>query len=161
MSDTSYSLNDVFANYINSHHPTGPLADIVEILADVGPSRVAVDEVFKGLGKRAAARLSNALLDLLLFYVDFCLGDHELTTDEKLNIKHIKILFHIKEGQLYDLRRDAIKELLRVEMHRIMEDNQIDCIEDLHEVELQAVFDLSYDQYLELTINIASRLEKS
>ena len=146
MSDTSYSLNEVFANYINSRHPTGPLADIVEILAAVGASKAAVEEVFKALGKRASTRLNNALLDLFLFYVDFCLRDHELTADEKLNIKHLKILFHIQEGQLYDLRRDAIKELLRVEMHRIMEDNQIDSIEDLHEVELQAVCDLSYDQ---------------
>jgi uncharacterized protein YlzI (FlbEa/FlbD family) len=91
------------------------------------------------------------LLDLLLFYIEYCLKDHALTSDEKSSIRELKLLFHIKEGDFYKFKRPEVKGLLVNEVSRILEDKSVDKVEALHQTDLQGIFDLSYDQYLKIT----------
>lgn len=67
-----------------------------------------------------------------------------------LTIRQLKIIFRIKDADLYKLKRDEVKELLTIEISRILSDKIVDQSEALHQVDLQRVLDLSYDQYLEL-----------
>ncbi len=63
----------------------------------------------------------------------------------------LKLLFRIEEGDFYIFKRKEVGELLASEMGRILDDRSVNKVEALHKVDLQRAFDLSYDQYLELT----------
>ena len=91
------------------------------------------------------------MLDLLIFYIEFCLIDHHLSSEEKLSIRHLKILFGIKEPDLYSLKSEKVKELLVIEVKRLLLDRKVDQFKSLYHVDLQEIFSLSYDRFLELT----------
>jgi hypothetical protein len=89
--------------------------------------------------------LKHELLDVLLFFIEQCLDDHSLSDDEQIALDHLKRLFRVREGDFYTLRRDAIADMFRGEISRILEDGKVDRLEALHQVSLQRAFDLSYD----------------
>lgn len=90
------------------------------------------------------------LIDLLLLYINLVLNDHIITSKEYLNCKQLKILFKISEGDFYKLRYEEIKEVIYKQLERIYrDDNKISEEEALHKINLQGLFDLSYDQFLE------------
>lgn len=151
MDNESYTLSEVFADYIVSHEPSGPIAEVADLLASDDFSKGTFDELCSELIAQQSLPSKEELLDLLLFFVKFCLKDHKLTPDEMLTIRHLKIIFRIKETDLYRLKREAVKELLTIEISRILNDKMIDQPEAFYQVDLQRVLDLSYDQYLELT----------
>ena len=151
MKNESYTLSEVFADYIVSHQPFGPIAEVADLLASEDFSKGAFDELCSGLSIQQSLLPKEDLLDLLLFFVKFCLRDHKLTSDEMLTIRQLKIIFRVKETDLYRLKREAVKELLTIEISRILNDKTVDQPEALHQADLQRVLDLSYDQYLELT----------
>jgi len=152
MHNNSYSLSEAFGNYSTLYKPQNPIADIVEFLANNDLSRKQFDKVCSNLGVQFSF-YKDEFLDLMLFYIRFCLKDHVLTSDEKLNIQHLKILFRVKNDDFYKLKRDQVRELLEIELAIILRDKSIDQAEALHQADLQRIFDLSYDQYLQLTMN--------
>ena len=151
MNNESYTLSEVFADYIVSHQPCGPIAEVADLLASNDFSKGTFDELCSEIGVQQSLPSREELLELLLFYIKFCLKDHKLTPNEMLTIRHLKIIFRIKETDLYKLKREDVKELLTIEISRILSDKIIDQSEALHQVDLQRVLDLSYDQYVELT----------
>jgi hypothetical protein len=151
MDNESYTLFEVFAQYIISHQPSGPIAEVADLLASGDFSKSAFDELCSELAVQQSPTFREELLDLLLFYIKLCLKDHKLTAEEMLTIRQLKIIFRIKEADLYKLKREDVKELLTIEIRRILNDKIVDQSEALHKVDLQRVLNLSYDQYLELT----------
>lgn len=93
----------------------------------------------------------KAVLDLILDCVTTLLEDRPLSEADLAIIREIKRRLHIREGDFFKYRPVEIAALLCAELEKILEDLTIDTKEDLYQVELQAVFDLSYDQYLRLT----------
>ena len=89
-------------------------------------------------------------LDILLAYIDFILKDNVITESEAANFKQLKRFFKIKEGDFYKYRHANIENLLNRQFELIYADNRIDKEEALYKVGLQELFDLSYDQFLEL-----------
>lgn len=89
------------------------------------------------------------LLDLVLLYINLVLNDHTISGKEYLNCKQLKILFKIKEGEFYHQRHEEIKAVIYKQLERIYRDNKIDDEEAIHKINLQGLFDLSYDQFLE------------
>lgn len=90
------------------------------------------------------------LLDLILDYIRLALDDHMLTDEEKGTIRYFKRLFAIKEGDFFQLRYAQVQDLLHRQFERIYQnDDRISPEEAMHKVDLQDVFDLSYDQFLE------------
>lgn len=62
----------------------------------------------------------------------------------------MKRVFRIKEGDFYNQRYYEVEDVLNRQFERIYADNQIDNDEAILKVGLQEMFDLSYDQFLEL-----------
>lgn len=116
---------------------------------DLGPA--VVEKVTRLFATEKPGALRDELLDILMLAIREALQDHRLTAEERHFISQLKRLFRITEGDFYRLRRTALEEILRVETKRLLTDERIDTAESLHQVELQALFDLSYDQYLDLT----------
>lgn len=107
-------------------------------------------KILKTNGAGSTSEVKEKLMDLLILYINFSLNDHMLSDNEKRNINLMKRLFKIQEGEFYRLRYSEIREILYKQLERIYrDDDRIDMDESLHKVDLQDIFDLSYDQMLE------------
>ena len=69
--------------------------------------------------------------------------------DYKLNF--LKRFFKILEVDFYSKKYHQIEEILNKQFEYMYQNNVIDTNEALQKVELQQLFDLSYDQFLELS----------
>lgn len=91
--------------------------------------------------------IKEELLDLLIVYINLILNDHVITANEIRTIKILKTYFKIKEGDLNKYRPDSVEDTLSIEFERLYADNKINPDEALFSVDLQDLFDLSFDQF--------------
>lgn len=99
---------------------------------------------------KGADDTKSDLIDLVLLYINLVLNDHVISSREYLNCKQLKLLFKIKEGDFYKHRYEEIKEVIYKQLERIYrDDNKISGEEALYKINLQGLFDLSYDQFLD------------
>jgi hypothetical protein len=70
----------------------------------------------------------------------------------------LKRLLHINEGDLWGLRRREVEELVGREAERILSDATVDQAGALYQAHLQEIFDLSCDQYLEVSRRFVDRI---
>ena len=91
--------------------------------------------------------IKKELLDLLIVYINLILKDRIITEEEKRSIELLKIYFKIREGDFKRLRLDAVEDTLSRQFQILYADNKIDSEEALYNVDLQDLFDLSYDQF--------------
>jgi DnaJ-domain-containing protein 1 len=150
MNSDSYTLSEAFAHYIITQESKGAKETVAEFLKANDLSKIALKRVVKQLGGSLSS-FKDDLVDLLIFYIEFCLRDHHLSSTEKLSIRHLKILFGIKETDLYSLKGEKVKELIVIEIKRLLSHQKVDQVKSLYQVDLQEVFGLSYDRFLELT----------
>lgn len=94
--------------------------------------------------------LHEDTLVLLLIYIKDILEDDVITEQEAGFIRLLKRFLKIKEGDLYQYHRHMVVHLLRKQMVRIYEDDKVDAEEALEKVNLQELFDLGYDQFLDI-----------
>ncbi len=154
MSEQEEIIRNAFSRYIEDKHPAGSVADVAQLLASGSLSSAALDEVIAD----DYAFFREGMLDLIAYFVELCLDDHVLTTEERLAAKQLKRLLHIKEGDLWGLRRREVEELVGREVDRILASGMVDQAEALYQAHLQEVFDLSYDQYLEVSRRFVDRI---
>ena len=147
---TPYSLRWVFQDYLLDNPGMPP--PIREVVESIMSEALGHDGVAEILNRHGIPRehLRTQLLDLVLYYGEFALVDHALSPDETATIRRLKLLLAIKEGEFWDLRRNAVARLVWLAIERILEDRTVSFAEELHQVELQSLFDLGYDQFLEL-----------
>ena len=60
-------------------------------------------------------------------------------------------MFKIHEGDFYNIKYSEIEDILDRQLESMYQDNNINNEEALQKVELQELFNLSYDQFLELS----------
>jgi len=130
--------------------------DLCAILYDKGNE---VDRTtFKELIKKynlAYKEIKEELMDIILSYARIILQDGVISNEEIFNLKYLKRLFKIPEGDFYNLRYDEIREIVEDQLNKIYVDGTIDKNEAVHKVMLQELFDLNYDQMLELVNPVA------
>lgn len=150
MSDQSKPLSVAFSTLLANSQQAGAIRKIVELLASDSCTPRTFNKVCAEYGVKPAD-LKEESLDLVLYYVEDCLSDHTLTVEEKAAIRLLKLSLGIEEGDFYNLRHERVQNLLVIEIRRILGDKTVDPAEGLYQVDLQKIFDLSYDQWLELT----------
>jgi HNH endonuclease len=133
-----------FSNYIN---------EITELIHTNELDRSQLDRILKEHHIKQIEVIKEELLDLLLAYINLILNDNVITENEAGNVKILKRVFKIKEGDFYNYRYDELEEVLNRQFERIYADNKIDTGEGLLKVGLQELFDLSYDQFLDMVNN--------
>jgi hypothetical protein len=87
----------------------------------------------------------------IIHYVEFMLDDHRISESEMANIFALKRMFSLEDEDLLILQRNAIEDLLRVEMEKVLADERVDDAEAMHQSNLQRALGLGYDDYLRLT----------
>jgi hypothetical protein len=128
----------------------GALTDIVASLAAGTLTPTRHRELFRQRGVRRDETQLKAELDILLAYVRTVLQHGPLSPDDRANIAQLKTILQIREGAFYLHRAAEVSALLQDQMEVTLADDMIDDAEDLQQVALQEIFDLSYDDYLML-----------
>jgi hypothetical protein len=95
-------------------------------------------------------------LHLIFEYIKTSLEDDVLTDQEKENIHFLKLCFRIKPGEFYFHNKPDVENVLTSQLSRIYRDDFISEKEALLKVDLQEIFDLSFDQ-----MNDYSKIEAS
>ncbi len=127
-----------FSNYIS---------DIAEIIYNGSLNSENLNSILNEYKIKNIRNINEELLDLIIIYINLVLNDHILSESEKNNIGLLKIYFKIKEGDFIEKRHAEIEDILQRQFERQYTDNKIDHLESMHNVYLQEIFDLSYDQF--------------
>lgn len=86
-------------------------------------------------------------LDFLISYANFILKDNVITDEENHDFSFLKKIFKIKEGDFKEYKNFQINEILKNEFIKIYADNFVDQVEQTLNLNLQSLFDLSYDEF--------------
>lgn len=149
-----YTLSTNFSAYLKELKSKQGIAhylqDIVDLLVTEG---TVVQDIDKVLGKYAiqdfdAIKIES--IDLLLDYANHILEDSAICAQEAQDYEVLKRVFRIREGEFLQHRSFQVNEILKKEFIRIYSDNFVDLKEELQKVNLQALFNLSYDQFEEI-----------
>ncbi|MCX6352696.1 MAG: hypothetical protein NTX03_12690 [Bacteroidetes bacterium] len=97
----------------------------------------------------------KGLLNLILQYINIALEDNILTHKERRNIELLKMWFSIKESDFWQYTYSDIENIITYQLKRIYLDDYITEEEALFKVDLQDIFDLSFDQMNDLVKNEA------
>ena len=85
-------------------------------------------------------------LHLIFEYIKFSLEDDILTDEERDHIKYLKRLFQIQPGDFQLHNSFQVEKVIAFQLSKIYEDDYITPQEALLKVDLQELFDLSFDQ---------------
>lgn len=149
MSQEPYSLPWVFDDYHADHPNASPLvSDVVECITAESLNRTTLDEILKKHGDGDIADVKADLCGLLLYYAQLALDDHRLQANEISNMKHLKTMLRVGDGEVYEFCPDQLQGLLYAEMAWALEDFEVSEAEELKNSELQGALGLSYDQFM-------------
>jgi len=148
--DDDLQIKEAFSSIMSSDSFSDYIKKISANIRDKKLDKQNLDSILNEYNIRKIEDIKDEILDMLLAYINFILNDNIITEKEAGNFKLLKRFFKIKEGNFYHSRYKAIKEILNNQFKNIYSDNQIDLQEALLKVSLQELFDLSYDQFLEI-----------
>lgn len=149
-----YVLSAGFSSYIQKpqtrEQTVSYLLDIVDLLYKEGTKIKDIDKVLVANGIQDFDHIKIESIDLLIAYADYILEDAVISEEEAYDFEALKRIFRIKEGEFLQHRNYEVQEILKKEFIRIYSDHFVDRKEELEKVNLQALFDLSYDQFEEI-----------
>ena len=108
-------------------------------------------------GLLGAPNLKVTLLDLTLVFMRACVDDHYLSKVEIAELDSLVTIFRIDEGDFYELRRDAVQEIISAQAVWMLEDQYMTEQEEILQRDMQRLFGLSYDQYVALLRPLAKK----
>lgn len=85
-------------------------------------------------------------LHLIFEFIRLALEDNVLTNDEKFEIIYLKKVFKIQPGDFYIHNRLELGNVITYQLSKIYKDNFVTPEEALLKVDIQELFDLTYDQ---------------
>lgn len=95
-------------------------------------------------------------LQVILDYSEIILEDDVLTENEIRIITLLKMFFQIKDGDFYTYgKKEVVDAVLTTQLEKMYEDGVIDKEEALMKFDLQGLFCLSYDQFLDVVNKVA------
>ncbi len=113
------------------------LPDLEAVLSEINVSRIT--------------DLKDRLICILLDYANFCLEDDILTQAEMHDFTTLRRFFRIDEGDFYKCHKEQeVRNILMLQLEKMQSDHTIDSNEALMKNDLQQMFGLSYDQFLEI-----------
>lgn len=131
---------------------TGLSARLQEVVDGLANGTLTPEDVSRILGPQGASNSARpGLADIVLFYIETASSDRLLTREEVNNIRNLKILLRVDGQALLANCRERVKAFLNSATSKLLADESVDFDEAQYQTELQAAFDLGYDDFLELT----------
>ena len=95
-------------------------------------------------------------LDVALQYARICLEDDAISEKETKAMYMLKRLLGIEEGDFYKYgKKDDVQGILTAQLLKLYDDGEISTEEALHKVDLQGLFNLSYEEFEDVVREIA------
>jgi hypothetical protein len=132
------------------------LNEICNYIIDQTVSKEKVNQVLINHNINSAIAKVD-FIHLILEYIKRSLEDNILTTDEKKNIKLLKAWLSIKAGDFFLHNKLDVEKIISIQLSKIYEDEFVNDKEALLKVDLQEIFDLSFDQMNDYAITHASQ----
>ena len=100
--------------------------------------------------------IKQETLKVIIDYANVCLEDDILTDDEMRIIGLLKIFLQVEDGDFYKFGLETeVKNTLSLQLKKMYSDHIISKEEALMKTDLQALFGLSYDQFLKIVNDVA------
>jgi len=136
------------------------------VITKISEGNITIPEVEKSC-LTFATNYSVAKVDFLHFifeYVRIALKDDILSTEEKQVIGYFKRIFKIIPGDFIFHTNNQVENVIKYQLSRMYSDNYITPEEALLKIDLQELFDLSFDQMneyskLEATVSLKQGAE--
>lgn len=149
LSKDDLELHEAFGIILSIKSLSGYVLDIAHLIYKNELDRESLQKALEFHKIKKIEDIKEELLDLLIIYINLILNDHIISDNEKHNVGLLKKHFKIKEGDFYSHRHQEVEDILHRQLERIYLDNQVNFEEAIHSVELQGLFNLSYDQFEE------------
>lgn len=149
LSKDDLELHEAFGIILSIKTFSDYIIDIAELIYRNQLDRENIQTVLDEYKIRKIDAIKEELLDLMIVYINLILNDHIISDNEKFNIELLKKYFKIEEGDFYTHRYQEVEDILHRQFERIYLDNEVSKEEALQKVELQDLFNLSYDQFEE------------
>src|SRR5438046_7215777 len=94
------TVMEAFEQYLTVANPQGILKDAASLLARGELNKSTLLDLCRRYGVELSD-MKDKWLDLILFYIQYTLSDHQLTLPEKLATEQLKELFQVQEGDFY------------------------------------------------------------
>jgi len=148
-------LQKTFSYIISSNILKDVSLDIGEVIAKKGltSSRKDCLDILNIYGIKNLEDFKDKSIKLTLFYIVAALKDNLVSDEEIKNIRFLKLLFNIEEGDFVkeEYFANEVSKIIKTQIYLMhQDDDRIDTQEALHKVNLQEIFGLSYDQFLVL-----------
>lgn len=144
---TDLELNRAFEIILSIKTFSNYISDIAEIIYNGSLNSENLNSILSEYKIKNIRKINEELLDLIIVYINLALNDHIISENERENIELLKRYFKIREGDFIEKRHSEIEDILQRQFERQYSDNKIDNLESIHNVYLQEIFDLSYDQF--------------
>src|SRR5215204_2162315 len=144
-------LKEPFRQVLSTENFGEPVNELAELIGQGQFNLQNLDDVLQRHKVKDIVQINAQILDLVLSYIWLIVSDNVITFKEAENVKFLKRFFRIKEGDFYLSKYADIELILDRQFELMYQNNVIDNDEALQKVELQEMFDLSYDQFLKLS----------
>lgn len=140
-----------FAERLMDTNLGGWVRDVVLLASEGNLHATAFQEAIAKHGLAKEHGLRKTALDLILDFITWSLERGAMTPGVLKEVDELKRFMDVREGEFFAFRPVEVATVLTAQLDGILQDLAIDGAEDLYQVELQAAFDLGYDQYFALT----------
>lgn len=140
-----------FTERLTDTNPAGWVRDVVSLASEGNLDPISFQDAITQHGLAKEQGLRKTALDLILDFITWSLERGAMTSGVLKEVDELKRFMDVREGEFFAFRPVEVATLLTSQLDGILQDLSIDRAEDLYQVELQAAFDLGYDQYFALT----------
>jgi len=145
------NLKRNFSYIISNNTLSDSIIDVGQIVAEKGTlaNRKEVISVLQANGIKDLKAFNDSSIKLILLYIKLALKDNVITEEEIQNIRFLKLLLDIEEG---DFTKDKsnyneVLNMINIQMKLMFLDNEIDKLEGIQKIYLQEMFGLGYDEF--------------
>jgi hypothetical protein len=144
-------LQEPFGRILSSEDFGDATNDIAELIYLGQFNQRNLEDLLLEHGINDLNKIKAPVLDMIICYINVILDDNHITSKEAENVRYLKRFFKVKEGDFYSKKHFEIGRILDRQFEYMYQNNKIDNTEALQKVQLQGLFDLSYDQFLKLS----------
>lgn len=142
---------------LGRYHYSPAMTEIIQTIIDGKWSSMRYEEILSEYKVRSnSVEFKKESLDVAIQYAILCLEDDALSEDEIKGMYMLKRLLYIEEGDFYKYdRKQEVEGVLAAQLLKLYDDGEISYEEAIHKVDLQGLFNLSYEEFEDVVRDIA------
>ena len=149
-------IKEVIKELMSSHHYSSNMTKTLELIINDKMNRSELNKCLSD-NNISIDDIKIETLSLIIDYSKVILEDNIITRDEIRNISMLRLFYNIKEGEFFEFgKKEDVTDVLLQQLRKMYADNSIDKSEAVMKTELQELFGLCYEDFLEIN-NIAAK----